>query len=257
VNYSEREVRKLLNRRKSYHAEKFIPIFVKILKHNLVTSGRLMRIYFSNWDFNMEKDKVSPTLYNWLLRNYMYYTLHDELGGDIEGVRDHLGILTDAFYELSEKNVSRLFDNRLTEKVENRDDIFNRAFLKTLKDLNRKAGPEMDNWKWGIVNRYRFPIKGAHKNILKNFFVKIPLREMDGGYSAFKQIKLFNGLTPGIFQGVSGYTSLSLGSVEMSFTVSTDENSKFYYGSDSFYDDYHDIQQHDVIEKRILNPPGN
>jgi len=57
---SIRDVEAILYDNKSELAEKFIPAFMGILKDNPLTSSRLARIYFQEWDYSMDSGKVAP-----------------------------------------------------------------------------------------------------------------------------------------------------------------------------------------------------
>ena len=68
---SEKDAVNILLDKYSSDGERFIPVFLSILKTNLVTSARLTRIYFNQWNFNMDAGNVAPSIFYLSLKNFL------------------------------------------------------------------------------------------------------------------------------------------------------------------------------------------
>ncbi|HPO46394.1 MAG TPA: penicillin acylase family protein [Spirochaetota bacterium] len=143
----------------SVTASRFVPLFLRLLEKIPVTSARLARIYFLDWDFRMRKDSVAATIYHTLLVKLIQETLGDELKNEMAGLIEHHHYFSDKFLEAIEDERSPLFDDITTPgKEERRDEIFDRAFLRSMRYLNERRGPIMENWTWGSLHSGRFVV---------------------------------------------------------------------------------------------------
>ncbi len=147
------DIQKSLLDNNSAIARKFVPVFSSILERVPIPSARLFRIYFKNWNYDMGKDSVPAALSQVLLKNMIQETIIDELRDDAAEVLACHYYLIENFHSIMQDDSNPLFDDQRTgEKIENRNTIFDRAFMKTLKYFNSRRGPYMEKWKWGIVH---------------------------------------------------------------------------------------------------------
>lgn len=143
----------------SVTASRFVPLYLRLLEKIPVTSARLARIYFLDWDFRMRKDSVAATIYQTLLVKLIQETLGDECKNEITGILEHHQLLSDTFMEALEDERSSLFDDISTPgREERRDEIFDRAFLRSMRYLNERRGPIMENWYWGSLHSGHFTV---------------------------------------------------------------------------------------------------
>ncbi len=143
----------------SVSAAKFVPFFMRLLEKIPVTSARLTRIYFLDWDCRMRKDSVAATIYQTLMLKLVQETLGDECKNEISGILEHYNYFSDSFLKALEDEKSLLFDDITTvAREERRDDIFDRGFLKSMRYLNERRGPIMENWTWGSLHTGHFAV---------------------------------------------------------------------------------------------------
>ncbi|OHD65881.1 MAG: hypothetical protein A2176_03470 [Spirochaetes bacterium RBG_13_51_14] len=241
--FTNRDIEGILSDTRSRSAEQFLPVFLSILGDNPVASARLTRIYFQNWKCDMDIDSVAPSVFYALLQNFMRETFRDELGDRVEDVMDQWEMLVPRFYEAVRENRSPIFDDRATYPVERRDTIFDRAFLKTVRFLNRTRGPVMDKWTWGDIHSGRYLIPGRGGEIQDDRIADDPFA---GGADTLQLGSPGLTLKPDEVTSLSGYFGVEQSFIFMNYTYSTDPRSEFYYGTQkrlgasSFHDVYGD-----------------
>jgi penicillin amidase len=232
---NESQLMDLIGDSYSLHAERYVSLLIRLLKMNPVTSARLTRIYFHDWDFRMDEKSVAATLFHTISYTMLERTLSDDLPGSLEAILYHRNYLMEPYLELLEQNTSALFDIRDTEPFEGRDKIFDLAFLQTLRELNRKAGPIMDDWKWGRINRTRFAVNGASEDIIADFFYSVKKTELKGGTGTLYELNAFNEGKPGLVQALCGYRGRDFDVIYPLYAVSIHPRSPFFYGKKKSY----------------------
>jgi penicillin amidase len=222
LRFTNEDIENILGDRYSNTAGKFLPQFLSILGDNPMASARLTRIYFQNWKCSMKNDFVAPSVYHLLLQRFMYETYGDELKNEINDMLERWDLLAPQFLTLVKENKSPLFDDGTTFATEYREAIFDRAFLNTMRFLNRTLGPDMNDWSWGTVHRGHFFIPGGND--------KIEDQPFEGGCDTLLLGSLESGLKPVDVTSISGFFGIEESFVSMSFAYSTNPGSKFYYG---------------------------
>ena len=150
-------LQEILHDTESVTAKSFTPVFHKLLQDVPIPSARLSRIYFKNWDYTVTKTSVPSAITHVLLYNVINETLKDDLRDEIYSVNTNMYWALEGFYEVLSNDDNPLFDNTdTTERIETRGDIFDRAFMKTLKYMNTKCGPIMGEWHWGLLHKMLF-----------------------------------------------------------------------------------------------------
>ncbi|MFC1669264.1 penicillin acylase family protein [Spirochaetota bacterium] len=212
----------------SLYAKLLTPVFIKILNNNPLTSARLSRVLFKDWDYIIDSKKIEPTIFYYTLKQFIYETYKDELGNQIGGAMKYYNYLIDNFYELSKNNKADLFDNIYTVNIEDRNSIFDRAFLRSMRILHRKLGPRMGKWHWKIINYGKYSIPLEKYSFFANLLFKVKDKGLNGGFSTVYHGggKLFHGIkssTYGINDGMQSY-------LRMDFAYSVNPFSEFYFG---------------------------
>ncbi len=134
-------------------ARQYLVIVNNLLDKMPITSAKLAKIYFRDWDFTMSQSQVAPTLFNAIMAAMIRETFTDELPYVVDDMLTHYVIFEPEFQKLFKEDKSIFFDDITTlEKTESRDMIFDRAFLHSLKLFNYTIGPYIDEWKWGKVH---------------------------------------------------------------------------------------------------------
>ncbi len=142
----------------SPHAKKLLPLFLQLLEKMPVTSARLCRIYFKDWDLKTTTDSVPTTVFHSLLMRLIRDTIADEFPGEhAKTLLEHHYLFIDHFAEMCAADKSPLFDDIATDdRNETRDILFDRAFLRSMRAMNLIEGPIMEQWKWGTLHKGKF-----------------------------------------------------------------------------------------------------
>ena len=141
----------------SIRAGNFTPIFVSAItslsSKTQVQDDALTKLI--DWDYWMDKDTSAPTIFVVLMEVYKEETFGDELHM-LESPR----MPSDARLEYYTRtnSTSLWFDNINTPEIENRDDIIQLSFVKTINALEDFFGTsDVDTWKFGDINKLYFP----------------------------------------------------------------------------------------------------
>lgn len=239
-------------------AERFVPVFMPVLEQFPIPSAKLTRIYFSNWNYNMDTESVAATIFNTILINMIEETVNDEMGNSTSILMENYDYLVDKFYDMILQGNSKLFDDIGTkDSVENRDNIFDRAFLKTLKLLNRERGPEMENWKWGAVHKRRLNIPLRRQSFFSKRMEKFTDVGIAGGNSTVMKggVSAVNLLAPANISVLSGifYLDLQLSFFSLPVPQSLDPDSE-YSGNFNNSSEFIEIDAEETIHKLVLLP---
>ena len=231
LKMSLRDIETILNDRRSATAEKFVPDFINILKDIPVTSSRLARIYFQEWDYSMDEDMVAPTLYEAIMQNFIYETLSDEIPEKIDAVMKNYHLMMPSFYEVMKMNTSKIFDDvRTNETEETMESIFDRAFLKALRKMSRSKGPFIEDWKWGGLHTGRFMLPFNDSSIVGRLLFPVDDRPYSGGNSTIYYSSVGKDFKPERVTSMVGIFNSSISRINMHFAYSTSPRSRFYYG---------------------------
>lgn len=236
LQITESSIVDILKDNYSVHAEILIPEFVSILKTNPVTSARLARIYFNSWKYNMSSTDIAPLLFHSLLKNFIYETYADDYREGVDSIVASYHHILPFFEKLVLEKKASVFDDKVTENIETRETIFDRALLKAMRSVSRETGPVMDNWQWGKFHYGHFRIPFEESSFLSRRFYHVKNMEYDGGVST-----LCSGLPspdgrPDALVSVAGYYSSSNSKVYQNYGYSTHPMSDFYYGKTSRID---------------------
>ncbi|MFW5771563.1 MAG: penicillin acylase family protein, partial [Spirochaetota bacterium] len=154
-------------------AQKYVPFYLSRLEKMPVTSARLSRLYFNNWDYRMDKDSVAATIYHNINSQLVKEIFSDEMPEFSEDIQSCFFLVEHGFYRMLEDDRTVFFDDISTlRKIETRDMIFDRAFLHSLRVMNESLGPYMDNWNWGRLHHasMEVPLVGKDSSLYSHLF---------------------------------------------------------------------------------------
>ncbi|MEE9496658.1 MAG: penicillin acylase family protein [Desulfobacterales bacterium] len=126
----------------------------------------------SGWDFRDDPDKVAPSVFQAIYREFALLVFEDELGKTLsETLLDNWYFWEERLADMVLKGSSPWFDNVETPaKRETLKDLFYQAALMTKEKLGSTLGENPKEWLWGKLHRMEFvsPIrrKGFGKRIL-------------------------------------------------------------------------------------------
>jgi penicillin amidase len=220
--------KKILTDTYSIAAEKFIPLFLQNLKVNPVTSAQLAKIYFSDWNYRAESSLVAPTLFYGILLGYLHETFYDEFDFMIDDMMANSNLLMDSFQNMAALKKSVYFNDTKTDTTESSDEIFDRAFLKTMRKLNRRQGPIMEEWKWGGIHRNHYSVPFEKTFIARLVTGDIPNHPIQGGSMAIYNNSVSSELAPVSNTSLLGILDGASAEISMDFSCSVNPMSSFF-----------------------------
>ncbi|MFA5519576.1 MAG: penicillin acylase family protein, partial [Spirochaetota bacterium] len=227
--YTDKKIEEILNDTCSVTARKFTPVFLSMLNSNIATSAHLTKIYFNDWDFKSNIDEIPASIFYSLLNNMVEESYQDVFKEDISNNMKYAFLLyNDLFYEISSHNTG-FFTFANDGKIRYRDTVFEVAFLNSMRFLNRKIGPFMDDWKWGDLTKEHYTINNPHLSYL-SYFYKSSEKPIPGFPDALTQLFTNKELKPFIIESVKGYMDNSHTLLTANYSCSTNIASEFYYG---------------------------
>ncbi len=186
---------------KSVSMEFFLPLFMKKLDNVQITSAKLARIYFSGWNASFDSNSVVASIYEGVYLNFLNEAFYDEFGEVFFSAFEKGYLSQELLGEIVDKGVSPFFDDISTpETREDRDKIFDKAFLKTIRLMHRRFGPKMEEWTLGKYSSVS-PYDENYAPSLRRLYVSGDQSSVNASYYKYnKNDSLFN---------VSYFTSLN------------------------------------------------
>ena len=126
---------------------------VKITDKNLSLALEL----FKNWNYEMDSQSQTPTIYTRYFQYLIKNILEDEMGKDL--LKEYLFIANVPYRiipEMLAENRSAFFDDINTPQIEMRDEIIRKSLVDALSDLEKKYGKDIRNWQWGKIHKVTF-----------------------------------------------------------------------------------------------------
>ena len=228
IKISPDSLKKILNDTYTPDCEKFLPVFMKNLEANPVTSSRLSRIYFNKWERLSGTNSVAALLFHSILLDYIRETFAGKNVFNIDDVMDGYQLLTDNFYKILSERFPHF------SLIETPEDVFDRAFLKTLRKLSRGLGPVMDQWEWGKIHRnaYKLPLKTALSGTLVSEWGKDS--PLPGGIGSILNGNIGADLRPKYASSMTGVFAAPVFEITMDFPCSLHPRSPFEEKNISF-----------------------
>ncbi len=227
--YDEEKIIKIINDNHSEAARKFIPVFRAILESNPLTSAKMTKIYFNDWDFNAVNASQAAAIFYTTLNSYISETLRDEFGDDLSDNMNNAHLLYNDFFNMLTLKDFLLYDDPETENLENREMIFDVSFFNAMRILNRKNGPLMDDWTLGSTNTAMFTLPQLKYNVLSYIFRPEPAA-VDGGPDTLAGVVTDTESRPVSGVSLSGYMNNNAFKFSMNTGYSTSLLSDFFYG---------------------------
>jgi len=120
------------------------------------------------WDYNMDKDKAAPAVFEFLSINLAKNLLGDELeelSGQLPGsINDYY------IYRILKTGPDRWVDDITTSATETLDDIILKSFKDAVKALSETYGTNVNKWTWGTIHKISLDHPLATIKILDRIF---------------------------------------------------------------------------------------
>jgi penicillin G amidase len=103
------------------------------------------------WDFDMDKDLIAPTIFEYFIRSFKSNLLNDELG-DLSG--ELPGIAKDYYvYRILKTGPDEFVNDVTTSQKETLDEIILKSYKDCIASLSMNYGEDQKNWKWGDIHK--------------------------------------------------------------------------------------------------------
>ena len=151
-------------------AKTIAPVMSRVLLSHEDT--KRMGQILADWDFVDSSDKVAPTIFQSVYREFALLVYSDVLGEALaRTMLDKWYFWQERLQKMVLENNSPWFDNiNTTDKKESRDYLFHQAALIAGKNIELLLGADPAKWLWGKVHVHEFvsPIRrsGAGKDLL-------------------------------------------------------------------------------------------
>ncbi len=136
---------------KNLNAEILIPLLGEVpLEEDLAERYALL----STWDLQNDIDSAPAALFAVYWKNLLALTFHDDLPEDYypEGGSRYFEVMRNITSEADHF----FWDNKNTDAVETRDEIFAKAFEMGVKEMEELQGKDPANWNWGELHTATF-----------------------------------------------------------------------------------------------------
>tara|TARA_B100000809_G_scaffold260807_1_gene308436 strand:- start:15879 stop:18281 length:2403 start_codon:yes stop_codon:yes gene_type:complete len=129
----------------------------KATSRNVTEAVRLLE----NWKADFDEESIAATIYMKLIYVYLEETLQDEMGKTLFSQFLNTHVQKRTINHLIENKNSIWWDDIHTaSKIENRKEILAKVFNRTIIDLERQLGTDIEEWNWGSVHsvEHKHPI---------------------------------------------------------------------------------------------------
>lgn len=152
INY----IQKMQGDSQNPNADSIIPVLADIELEATTNNGKTALEMLQSWNGRDEKDSQAAAIFEWFWWNLLMLTFKDDLpeeywpGGGSRWFEVMSGLVNDPG--------SAWWDDKTTmENIENRDDIFRRAFSDTIEQMEKEFGREISRWpEWGELHTSTF-----------------------------------------------------------------------------------------------------
>ena len=137
-------------------AKTIAPVMSRVLLSHEDT--KRMGQILADWDFVDSSDKVAPTIFQSVYREFALLVYSDDLGEALaRTMLDKWYFWQERLQKMVLENNSPWFDNiNTTDKKESRDYLFHQAALIAGKNIELLLGADPAKWLWGKVHRHEF-----------------------------------------------------------------------------------------------------
>jgi penicillin amidase len=154
----------------SDYAALMTPFILRIenRKKDLTQSETVVFNTLSNWDYDMNKDLVAPSVFEFFRKSFITNLLADELQ---DLLRQMPSIAKDYYiYRILKTGPDGFVDNINTPQKETLDDIILKSFKDCVASLSEQFGDDQTKWIWGSIHKITIEHPLASVKILDRIF---------------------------------------------------------------------------------------
>jgi penicillin G amidase len=143
------DFRKMTNDQHSDYAALLTPFILKACKdgEGLNSLEKAALNTLGRWDYNMSKDLVAPSVFEFFRPGFARNLLADELGTLNGTISDYY------IYRILKEGPDEWVDDITTPQKESLDDIILKTFKECVAGLGNKYGQDTTMWKWGDIHK--------------------------------------------------------------------------------------------------------
>lgn len=125
-----------------------------------LTSAKLSTFYLSDWDYRFEKNRISPSVLEYINELLFYYTFYDEVDDyEMEMLLENNFLITDKYLKILETGLSDNFDDKNTDdKYEDLAAIFDKTFITAMRVMHRNYGAKISEWQYENVAKISYNV---------------------------------------------------------------------------------------------------
>lgn len=151
--YTLDDFKRMINDQHSDYAALLTPFIIKAVEQDdsLSAVDKFALEELKAWDFDMNKDEIAPSVFEFFRNSFGSNLLADELGTLYSEVN---GITRDYYiYRILREGPDEWVNNVTTTENETLDDIIRRSFHDCISGLEEQYGPETAKWQWGDIHK--------------------------------------------------------------------------------------------------------
>jgi penicillin amidase len=148
---------------------------------------------FSEWDYDMNKELICPSVFEYFRLSLLKNLLADELGELFGELPPH--IADNYLHFVADAGKDRFVDNVKTKAKESFEEIILLSFKDCIKEMERIYGKNMNKWQWGDIHTLTVVHPLGTSKIL-NFFYRFNSEKYRVG-GGDHTINMFRSLDPG------------------------------------------------------------
>ncbi|MCI2230197.1 penicillin acylase family protein [Polaribacter sp. MSW13] len=180
-DWTKEDVAEMIYDVTSPNAPIIIADFVKSIRKNELTASQKKAIaLLQNWKGNFKKQEVGPVIYNRLVYEFQKNTFADEMG------EAYNQFVNTPFVEKVlpvqvKKEKSIWWDDISTKnKIETKEEIITKSFLKMYSFLVNQLGENVEDWKWERVLSVEYKHAVGEVALLRKYFNVGPFKTTGG-----------------------------------------------------------------------------
>ncbi|MBI9070542.1 MAG: penicillin acylase family protein [Melioribacteraceae bacterium] len=144
---------------KSLHSKKLLKHLVKAFEKTEIKDENLNLALsiIKKWDYNLDKESQVPALYSVFFNKLIKNIFLDEMGEELFNEYSFLAnIPMRMTLTLLERGYSFWFDDKNTDKIENKNIILRKSLIEAIEELESKLGTDIANWQWRKLHSVEF-----------------------------------------------------------------------------------------------------
>jgi penicillin amidase len=147
------DFKRMINDQHSNYAALLTPFILRLINktNNLSQSETAALNTLSDWDYDMNKDLVAPSIFEFFRMSFIKNLLSDDFGemyDQLTGTEKEYYI-----YRILKTGPDEWVDDATTPQKETLDDIILKTFKDCIADIIKQYGADISKWEWGNIHK--------------------------------------------------------------------------------------------------------